>query len=122
MGFQNSNLYDFLKFLKKNKENELANCKRVEFIVEVSFETFGQVQYKDEAGRPWVVEFTGTKWEKALFVLDDQCLSFSVFIHNQKLLKDQTITLKLMMDDKILNYKIFQLIGDNVFEGWFKLS
>jgi len=80
------------------------------------------VQYKDESGRHWVVEFTGTKWEKALFVMDEQCLSFSVFIHNQKLLKDQTISLKLMMDDKILNYKIFQLIGDNVFEGWFKLG
>ena len=121
MGFQNSNLYDFFRFYKKHKDNDLSNCKRVEFIVEVSFETFGQVQYKDEAGRPWVVEFTGTKWEKALFVVEDQYLSFSVFIHNQKLLKDQTITLKLMIEDKVLNYKVFKLIGDNVFEGWFKL-
>jgi hypothetical protein len=121
MGFQNSNLYDFFRFYKKHKENDLSNFKKVELIVEVSFETFGQVQYKDESGRNWVVEFTGTKWEKALFVMDEQCLSFSVFIHNQKLLKDQSITLKLMVEDKILNYKIFQLIGDNVFEGWFKL-
>ena len=95
MGFQNSNLSDFFRFYKKNKENDLSNCKKVELIVEVSFETFGQVQYKDEAGRSWIKEFDGTKWEQELSISDERGVSFSVFLHNQKLVQEQTVTLKL---------------------------
>ena len=34
----------------------------MELILEVNFETFGQVRFKDENGRPWIIEFNGSKW------------------------------------------------------------
>ena len=58
---------------------------KVEFIVEISFETFGQVQYKDENGRPCIKEFSGSKWVKELHFRELGEVSFSVFVNNQYL-------------------------------------
>jgi len=95
---------------------------KVELIVEISFETFGQVQYTDENGRPWIKEFRGEKWTKEIFLKDNRNIGFSVFINNQFQQRYQVLTLKKIVNDELVDQKAFPIEGDKLFEGWFKLG
>lgn len=95
---------------------------KVELIVEISFETFGQVQYTDENGRPFIKEFVGNRWSKEIFFKQLKEIKFSVFVNNQFLQKGRYITLIKKIDDEVVDQKEFQLSGDKLFEGWFKMS
>jgi len=95
---------------------------KVELIVEISFETFGQVQYTDEKGRPWIKEFGGNRWLKEIFLKQPREIKFSVFVNNQFLQKGRYVTLIKKIDDEVVDQKEFQLSGDKLFEGWFKLG
>ena len=95
---------------------------KVELIVEISFETFGQVQYTDENGRPFIKEYVGNRWSKEIFLKHPKEIKFSVFVNNQFLQKGRYITLIKKIDDEVVDQKEFQLSGDKLFEGWFKLG
>ena len=95
---------------------------KVELIVEISFETFGQVQYKDENGRPWIKEFNGPKWVKELYFRELGEVSFSVFVNNQYLQKGRSLNLIKKIDNEIIEQAEFQLCGYKLYEGWFKLG
>ena len=95
---------------------------KVELIVEISFESFGQVKYKDENGRPWIKEFSGSKWVKELYFRELGEVSFSVFVHNQYLKEGRRLKLIKKVDNEIIDQAEFQLSGDKLFEGWFKLG
>jgi hypothetical protein len=95
---------------------------KVELIVEISFETFGQVQYKDENGRPWIKEFSGSKWAKELYFRELGEVSFSVFVNNQYLKEGRHLKLIKKVDNEIIDQAEFQLSGEKLFEGWFKLG
>jgi len=91
-------------------------------ILEVSFETFGQVQYQDESGRPWIKEFKGSKWVKELYFRELRDVGFSVFINNQYLQKGRSLTLIKKIDNEIIEQAEFHLCGYKLYEGWFKLG
>ena len=95
---------------------------KVELILEVNFETYGQVQYKDENGRPWIKEFSGSKWAKELHFRELGEDSFSAFVNNHFLKKGRILTLIKKIDNEVVDQKEFQLSGDKLFEGWFKLG
>jgi hypothetical protein len=95
---------------------------KVELIVEISFETFGQVQYKDENGRPWIKELSGSKWAKELYFRELREVSVSVFVNNQYLKEGRHLKLIKKVDNEIIDQAEFQLSGDKLFEGWFKLG
>ena len=95
---------------------------KVELIVEISFETFGQVQYKDENGRPWIKEFSGSNWAKELYFRELGEVSFSVFVNNQYLKEGRRLKLIKKVDNEIIDQAEFQLSGEKLFEGWFKLG
>lgn len=95
---------------------------KVELIVEISFETFGQVQYSDENGRPWIKEFVGNRWSKEIFLKHPKEIKFSVFVYNQFLQKGRQVTLIKKIDDQVVDQKEFQLNGDKLFEEWLKLG
>ena len=113
---------DIYNLFPNNRIMDTLPLIKVELIVEISFETFGQVQYKDENGRPWIKEFSGSKWEKELHFRELREVSFSVFVNNQFLQKGRYITLIKKIDDEVVDQKEFQLSGDKLFEGWFKLG
>jgi hypothetical protein len=95
---------------------------KVELILEISFSTFGQVQYSDENGRPWIKEFVGDKWSVEIFLKEQKYIKFSVFVSNQFLQKGKTVKLVKKVDNVIVEQKEFQIFGDKIFEGWFKLG
>jgi len=95
---------------------------KVELILELNFETFGQVQYNDENGRPWIKEFRGSKWSKELHFRELGEVNFSVFINNQYLHKGRILTLIKKIDNDVFDQKEFRLNGNKIFEGWFKLN
>lgn len=113
---------DIYNLFPNNRIMDTLPLIKVELIVEISFETFGQVQYKDENGRPWIIEFSGSKWVKELYFRELGEVSFSVFVNNQFLQKGRYITLIKKIDDEVVDQKEFQLSGDKLFEGWFKLG
>ena len=92
---------DILKFIRNKGVIDTSPLIKVELILEVSFETFGQVQYKDENGRPWIKEFNGSKWEQVLFFKELIDVEFSVFINNQFLLNGESLTLIKKIDNEI---------------------
>jgi hypothetical protein len=108
--FPNNRIMDTLPFIK------------VELIIEINFETFGQVQYKDENGRPWIKEFSGSKWVKELHFRELVEVSFSVFVNNQYLKEGRHLKLIKKVDNEIIDQAEFQLSGEKLFEGWFKLG
>ena len=95
---------------------------KVELIIEVSFETFGQVWYTDENGRPWIKEFRGNSWSKEILLKDNRKLGFSVFLNNQFQSKDQWVSLIKKVDNELADQKEFKIDGDKLFDGWFKLG
>ena len=113
---------DIYNLFPNNRIMDTLPLIKVELIVEISFETFGQVQYKDENGRPWIKEFSGSKWVKELYFRELGEVSFSVFVNNQYLQKGRSLTLIKKIDNEIIDQAEFQLSGDKLFEGWFKLG
>ena len=49
-------------------------------------------------------------------------VSFSVFVNNQYLKEGRQLKLIKKLDDEVVDQKEFQLSGDKLFEGWFKLG
>ena len=113
---------DFYNLFPNKRKVDTLPLIKVELIVEISFETFGQVQYTDENGRPWIKEFVGNKWVKEIFLKQPREIKFSVFVNNQFLQKGSYVTLIKKIDDEVVDQKDFQLSGDKLFEGWFKLG
>ncbi|MEY4919523.1 MAG: hypothetical protein RLZZ431_705 [Bacteroidota bacterium] len=114
-------LKNIFKLFPRSRIMDANVLIKVELILEVSFETFGQVQYQDESGRPWIKEFKGSKWVKELYFRELRDVGFSVFINNQYLKKEKFIKLIKKIDDKIVHQIEYQLSGNKLFEGWFKL-
>jgi len=113
---------DFYNLFPSNRKIDTLPLIKVELIVEISFETFGQVQYTDENGRPRIKEFVGNRWSIEIFLKQTREIKFSVFVSNQFLQKGKYVTLIKKVDDKVVDKKEFQLSGDKLFEGWFKLG
>ena len=113
---------DFYNLFPTNRKIETLPLIKVELIVEISFETFGQVQYTDENGRPRIKEFVGNRWLIEIFLKQTREIKFSVFVSNQFLQKGKYVTLIKKIDDEFVDKKEFQLSGDKLFEGWFKLG
>ena len=113
---------DIYNLFPNNRIMDTIPLIKVELIVEISFETFGQVQYTDENGRPFIKEFFGNRWSKEIFFKQLKEIKFSVFVNNQFLQKGRFITLIKKIDDEVVDQKVFQLSGDKLFEGWFKLG
>jgi hypothetical protein len=113
---------DIYNLFPNNRIMDTLPLIKVELIVEISFETFGQVQYTDENGRPWIKEFVGNRWVKEIFFKQLKEINFSVFVNNQFLQEGKYITLIKKIDDEVVDQKEFQLSGDKLFEGWFKLG
>ena len=121
MSFRNILLKDIFKLIPNNRIVDMIPLIKVELIVEISFETFGLVKYKDENGRHWIKKFRGSKWVKELYFREFGEVSFSVFINNQYLQKEKSLTLIKKIDNEIIKQAEFHLSGDKLFEGWFKL-
>ena len=115
-------LKDILKLITNNRGKNMLRLIKVELIVEISFETFGQVKYTDENGRPWIKEFVGNRWLKEILLKQPKEIKLSVFVNNQFLEKGRYVTLIKKIDDEVVDQKEFQLSGDKLFEGWFKLG
>jgi len=122
MSLNKISVRDIYKIFPNNSIMDTIPLIKVELIVEVSFETFGQVWFTDENSRPWIKEFRGKLWTKELFIKDNRNLGFSVFINNQFQAKQQMLTLKKIVNDELVDQKIFGIEGDKLFEGWFKLG
>ena len=122
MSLNKISVRDIYKIFPNNSIMDALPLTKVELIIEVSFVTFGQVWFTDESGRPWIREFRGEKWAKELFIKDNRNLGFSVFINNQFQAKQQMLTLKKIVNDELVDQKIFAIEGDKLFEGWFKLG
>jgi hypothetical protein len=112
---------DILNFIRNKGVIVTSPLIKVELILEVSFETFGQVQYKEENGRPWIKEFNGSKWEQVLFFKELIDVEFSVFINNRFLLNGESLTLIKKIDNEITEQTKYQINNDKLYEGWYKL-
>jgi hypothetical protein len=115
-------LKDIFKLIPNNRIIDMIPLTKVELMLELNFETFGQVQYKDENGRPWIKEFSGSKWVKELYFRELGEVSFSVFVNNQYLKEGRRLKLIKKVDNEIIDQAEFQLSDEKLFEGWFKLG
>jgi hypothetical protein len=113
---------DFYNLFPNKRKVDTLPLIKVELIVDISFETFGQVQYTDENGRPRIKEFVGNRWLIEIFLKQTREIKFSVFVSNQFLQKGKYVTLIKKIDDEVVDKKEFQLSGDKLYEGWFKLG
>ena len=122
MVLRSISLKDIFKLIPYKRINDSIPMIKVELILEVNFETFGQVRFKDENGRPWIKEFSGSKWAKELYFRELGEVSFSVFVNNQYLKEGRRLKLIKKVDNEIIEQAEFQLSGEKLFEGWFKLG
>ena len=113
---------DIFKLIPNNRIMDMIPLIKVELIVEISFETFGQVQYTDENGRPFIIEFVGNRWSKEIFLKQPKEIKFSVFVNNHLLQKGTNLKLIKKVDNEIIGQAVYKLSGDKLFEGWFKLG
>jgi hypothetical protein len=95
---------------------------KVELIVEINFETLGQVQFIDDNRRRWIKEFVGNSWSKEIYLRQHKEIVFRVFVNNTFLQKRRKVTLIKKIDNEVVDKKDFQIISDKLFEGWFRLG
>jgi hypothetical protein len=112
---------DIRNLFPKNRIMDTLPLIKVELIVEINFETFGQVKYSDEDGRPWIKEFIGSKWSKVMYLKKRKEIEFSIFINNQFLQKERKFILIKKIDEEVTDQKEFYLCDNKLYEGWFKL-
>jgi hypothetical protein len=122
MSLRKISVKDIYNLFPNNKIMDTLPLIKVELIVELSFETFGQVWYTDEEGRPWIKEFRGNNWSKEILLKDSRKLGFSAFLNNQFQEKGQWVKLIKKIDNEVVDQKEFQIDGDKLFEGWYKLG
>jgi hypothetical protein len=115
------NFFNLLKRLK-NANKEIIPLDEVCYAVQISFNTNGQIRYQDEMERPRIVEFEGNSWTKTFFQSNLNKTSFSVFINNMYLKKDQVATLIKKVNGEVVSQKSFAILGEKVYDGWFKLD
>jgi hypothetical protein len=122
MSLRKISVKDIYNLFPNNKIMDTLPIIKVELIVEVSFQTFGQVWYTDENGRPWIKEFRGNNWSKEILLKDNRKLGFSAFLNNQFQEKGQWVKLIKKVDDEIVDEKEFNIDEDKLFDGWYKLG
>lgn len=113
---------DFYNLFPKNRLMDSIPLIKIELSFEISYKTYGQVQYSDENGRLWIKEFDGEKWSIEIFLKEQKDIKFRVFVNNQFLQKGESVKLVKKVDNTIVEQKEFQILGDKIFEGWFKLG
>jgi hypothetical protein len=95
---------------------------KVELIVKINFDTFGQVQFTDDNGRPWIKEFVGNSWSKEIYLRQHKEIIFRVFVNNTFLQKGRKVTLIKKINNEIIDQKDFEISSYKLFEGWFILG
>lgn len=115
-------LKDFFKLFPGNRMMDTLPLIKVELLVEINFETFGQVQFTDDNGRPWIKEFVGNSWSKEIYLRQHKEILFRVFVNNTFLQKGRKVTLIKKIDNEVVDQKDFELSSDKLFEGWFRLG
>lgn len=115
-------LKDFFKLFPDNRMMDTLPLIKVELLVEINFETFGQVQFTDDNGRPWIKEFVGNSWSKEIYLRQHKEIIFRVFVNNTFLQKGRKVTLIKKINNEVIDQKDFELSSDKLFEGWFRLG
>ena len=115
-------LKDFFKLFPGNRMMDTLPLIKVELIVDINFETFGQVQFTDDNGRPWIKEFVGNSWSKEIYLRQHKEILFRVFVNNTFLQKGRKVTLIKKIDNEVVDQKDFELSSDKLFEGWFSIK
>lgn len=113
---------DIYKIFPNNRIMDTILLIKVELIIELNFETFGQVWYTDENGRPWIKEFRGGIWTKEIILKDNRKIGFSVFVNNQFQEAGRHVTLTKKVNNEIEDQKEFKIDAEKVFDGWFRLG
>lgn len=113
---------DIYKIFPNNRIMDTIPLIKVALIIELNFETFGQVWYTDENGRPWIKEFRGGTWIKEIILKDNRKVGFSVFINNQFKEAGRHVTLTKKVNNEIEDQKEFKIDAEKVFDGWFRLG
>ncbi len=115
-------LKDFFKLFPDNRMMDTLPLIKVELIVKINFDTFGQVQFTDDNGRPWIKEFVGNSWSKEIYLRQHKEIIFRVFVNNTFLQKGRKVTLIKKINNEVIDQKDFELSSDKLFEGWFRLG
>lgn len=115
-------LKDFFKLFPDNRMMDTLPLIKVELIVKINFDTFGQVQFTDDNGRPWIKEFVGNSWSKEIYLRQHKEIIFRVFVNNTFLQKGRKVTLIKKINNEVVDQKDFELSSDKLFEGWFRLG
>jgi hypothetical protein len=93
----------------------------ITYSIQISFYTNGQIRYLDENERPKIIEFNGNSWSINFLQYKKNKTSLSTFLNNTSLKKDQVVTLTMQINGEIISQKSFNILGENAYEGWFKL-
>ena len=115
-------LKDLFKLFPDNRMMDTLPLIKVELMVEINFDTFGQVQFTDDNGRPWIKEFVGNSWSKEIYLRQHKEIIFRVFVNNTFLQKGRKVTLIKKINNEVIDQKDFELSSDKLFEGWFRLG
>ena len=115
-------LKDLFKLFPDNRMMDTLPVIKVELMVEINFDTFGQVQFTDDNGRPWIKEFVGNSWSKEIYLRQHKEIIFRVFVNNTFLQKGRKVTLIKKINNEVVDQKDFELSSDKLFEGWFRLG
>ena len=115
-------LKDFFKLFPDNRMMDTLPLIKVELMVEINFDTFGQVQFTDDNGRPWIKEFVGNSWSKEIYLRQHKEIIFRVFVNNTFLQKGRKVTLIKKINNEVIDQKDFELSSDKLCVGWCRLG
>lgn len=122
MTWINEILKDIRHLIYLREKIKKQPIKKIELLVEVSFETFVQVSYTDATGKYRINAFLGKNWSTDILLFEEREVMFSVFVNNHLLKKNQYIIMTKKVNDEMSASQKIELSNTQLYEGWFRLS
>jgi hypothetical protein len=102
------------------KQEQIKRDHFLEILIETSFKTNFEVWYLDEFDTTQKIQVEGDKYSKIIYISKEiESISFRIFVQNPNRYDNEKLYLKLLQNDKVLEFKKYSISNYLPYDGWF---
>jgi|GEM_PF-2157578 len=102
------------------KQEQIKRDHFLEILIETSFKTNFEVWYLDEFDTTQKIQVEGDKYSKIIYISKEiDSISFRIFVQNPNRYENEKLYLKLLQNDKVLEFKKYSISNYLPYDGWF---
>ena len=102
------------------KQEQIKRDHFLEILIETSFKTNFEVWYLDEFDTTQKIQVEGDMYSKIIYISKEiDSISFRIFVQNPNRYENEKLYLKLLQNDKVLEFKKYSISNYLPYDGWF---